>query len=69
MLNYLMNSGCDVEAMIEKKKGKIVMEIPFDSKRKRQTTAVRIEQGVRVFVKGATEAIVVLCTKALLEGG
>jgi P-type E1-E2 ATPase len=35
MLNYLMNSGVDVEQYIRDKDGKMEMQIPFDSKRKR----------------------------------
>jgi len=69
MLNYLLKSGVDIESELASKKGRIVMEIPFDSKRKRQTTAVRLEGGgVRLFVKGATEAIVVLCSQTLMGG-
>lgn len=35
MVNFLLESNVEVEKMIEAKKGNIVMEIPFDSKRKR----------------------------------
>jgi Ca2+ transporting ATPase len=35
MVNYLMKSGVDVEKYISEKEGKIEMQIPFDSKRKR----------------------------------
>jgi len=35
MINYLMKSGVDVERFIQDKEGKIEMQIPFDSKRKR----------------------------------
>lgn len=35
MLKYLKASGQDIAKMIASKKSRIVMEIPFDSKRKR----------------------------------
>jgi magnesium-transporting ATPase (P-type) len=41
MLKYLLSSDIDVSALIEQKKDRMIIEIPFDSKRKRQTTIVR----------------------------
>lgn len=73
MLNFLMHSGQNIEEMIESKKSRIEMEIPFDSKRKRQTTAVRLQgeegEGVRLFVKGATEIVMGLCSQCIHEDG
>jgi len=73
MLKFLMNSGQDIESMIESKKTRMEMEIPFDSKRKRQTTAIRLQgdegEGVRLFVKGATEIVMGLCSQVIHDGG
>jgi len=73
MLKYLHQSNCPVEELIAAKKGNQLMEVPFDSKRKRQTTAIKLQgddgEGVRVFVKGAAEVIIDLCTKAHHTGG
>jgi len=69
MLNYLMNSEIEVEKFIQDKNGKIEMQIPFDSKRKRQTTAIKTEDGVRVFVKGAPEIVIQRCVSFIAEDG
>ena len=64
MIKYLMESGFDVELMIQKRKtpGFIVMEQPFNSAIKKQITAVRNEHGgVRVFVQGAPEGVIEEC--------
>ncbi len=65
LLNYLLRSQVDVEDYLARKAGAIEMQIPFDSKRKRQTTAVRTPEGVRVFVKGAPEIVIQRCVSFL----
>lgn len=69
LLNYLMNSGIDAEMYIKQKDGKMEMQIPFDSRRKRQTTAIKTENGVRVFVKGAPEVVIQRCNSFIAEDG
>lgn len=52
---------------------RIVATIPFNSKRKKATTAVLIPGGnddvVRVFVKGAPEYMLDLCTEVIAADG
>lgn len=56
--------------MIESKKGKVEVELPFDSKRKRQTTVIKMNDGtIRVFVKGATEKVAEICSKVHHSNG
>lgn len=74
MLKYLLASGVDVEALIDEKKDNLIVEIPFDSKRKRQTTIVKCVDHtgtnvIRIYVKGATEAIVGLCQTVIGQDG
>ncbi len=45
-----------------------VDEIPFDSKDRYMVTFHQVESGINVFVKGAPEAILPLCTQ-MLDGG
>lgn len=68
LLKYLMASKVDVEALIRDKEapGFIEFQIPFNSTRKRQTTAIRMKNGkVRVFVKGGPEIVIEHCNKML----
>ena len=60
ILQYLMGSGIDCEKYIKHKANKefILFNIPFDSRRKRQTTAVLHNGAVRVYVKGAPEIVI-----------
>lgn len=63
-----MESKINVEELVENKHedGFIQFVIPFNSNRKRQTTAVRLSSGkVRVFVKGGPEIVMELCSKMI----
>jgi len=46
-----------------------VMELPFDSDRKRMTTVHRDAGGYVAFTKGAPESVVARCTRIALAGG
>ncbi|MFM1871924.1 MAG: hypothetical protein RL398_1346 [Planctomycetota bacterium] len=48
---------------------RIVFEIPFDSERRRMSVAVQHPEAMRVYAKGATEALVECCTRVLLDDG
>ena len=66
LLKYLIDSKIDVHSYIQNKNkdGFIEFTIPFNSTRKRQTTAIRFADGsVRVFVKGGPEIVMPFCTK------
>ena len=68
LLKYLMSSKIDVESFAEDKEqeGFVQFTIPFNSMRKRQTTAVKLSSGkVRVFVKGGPEIVIELCSRKL----
>lgn len=74
LLNYLTKSGCATKDIIsERDAEKPQIAIPFNSARKRATTAYLItedgEQKVRVFVKGAPEIVIQFCTQMVVEGG
>lgn len=72
LLKYLMASKVDVEGLIDNKgkDGFIIFQIPFNSTRKRQTTAVRLPNGkVRVFVKGGPEIVIEHCKKTINTQG
>jgi magnesium-transporting ATPase (P-type) len=58
--------------MLETKKEEsfIELQIPFNSNRKRQTTAVRHKNGkIRVYVKGAPEIVIERCSRTLNKQG
>eukprot|EP00123_Amoebidium_parasiticum_P012647 comp21496_c0_seq1/m.29799 comp21496_c0_seq1/g.29799 ORF comp21496_c0_seq1/g.29799 comp21496_c0_seq1/m.29799 type:complete len:976 (-) comp21496_c0_seq1:248-3175(-) len=46
-----------------------VMVYPFSSKRKRMSTIVRTKNGLRLYVKGASEIVLGLCNRQLLADG
>ena len=72
LLKYLIDSKIDVHSYIQNKNkdGFIEFTIPFNSTRKRQTTAVRFADGsVRVFVKGGPEIVMPFCTKQISSKG
>lgn len=72
LYKYLMSSKFDVEDLTEHKdeEGFLEFVIPFNSTRKRQTTAVRLSSGkVRVFVKGGPEIVMELCTRTIDSQG
>jgi Ca2+-transporting ATPase len=45
-----------------------VDELPFDSERKLMTTAHKLENGYRVFTKGAPDRLILRCNRILLDG-
>ena len=63
LLVAALKAGIDIEPYER------LEEIPFSSERKRMSVAVRREQDVLVFVKGAPEVIVPLCTRIDDDGG
>mgnify|MGYP003695102759 CR=1 FL=1 len=68
LIKYLLASKLDVEGYAEDKEqeGFVQFCIPFNSMRKRQTTAVKLASGkVRVFCKGGPEILMDLCTRKL----
>jgi magnesium-transporting ATPase (P-type) len=68
LLKYLLASKLDVEGHSEDKEheGFVQFVIPFNSMRKRQTTAVKLASGkVRVFCKGGPEILMELCNRKL----
>jgi len=72
LIKYLMHSDIDVMTYLANKEndGFIEFQIPFNSKRKRATTAIRHPDGhVRVFVKGAPEIVIEYCQNQIVNGG
>ncbi len=45
-----------------------VDELPFDSERKLMTTVHKLENGYRVFTKGAPDRLILRCNRILLDG-
>ncbi len=45
-----------------------ILEVPFDSERKRMSTLHRFANNYRLFVKGAPDEIIKVCTHILLDG-
>ena len=72
MINYLIESGFDVESVLKLKEQEVILfNIPFNSNRKRQTTAIldRRANQVKVFVKGAPEIVIQRCTSYIAKSG
>lgn len=74
LINYLVGAGIDAESMLKMKKNdvEIIFQIPFSSKRKRQTTVIKHpsqEGKVRVFCKGAPEIVIEYCDSFLGANG
>ena len=72
LIKFLMNSRVDVVSMLDMKKDEsfIELQIPFNSHRKRQTTAVRHKNGkIRVYVKGAPEIVIERCSRMIDKNG
>lgn len=68
MIKYLMDSKVEVESLIHRRgqDGTFEFQIPFNSSRKRQTSAVRLTNGnVRVFLKGGPDFIIDKCSHTL----
>lgn len=74
IINYLKNSGLEVEEHIKDRDLNLetIFTLPFSSARKRSTNVIRHPQQagmIRVFVKGAPDMVMELCTKIVLEDG
>ena len=70
LIKYLAASGADVKAAIGRREAlEMPFAIPFSSKRKRATTAYKIGDKYRVFVKGAPEVVIKRCDRYLAAGG
>lgn len=68
MLKYLMESNIEIDSLFSNRGHEDFFEfqIPFNSNRKRQTSAVRLSNGkVRVFVKGGPEIVIEQCKHTL----
>jgi len=60
LLHFLLDQNVDVDKMLKDKESAIMDFIPFSSRRKRATTAIRLphdKNTVRVFSKGAPEIV------------
>lgn len=67
LINYLLRSGVNCEEIIAQRKSRILFDVPFDSKRKRATSVVKLDDGtIRVFVKGAPEVVLEFCQNMLI---
>ena len=70
LINYLIASKIDTESILNSKQESILISIPFNSTRKRATTAVsHSERVIRVFVKGAPDILIDKCTKMFDDKG
>ena len=72
LIKYLLKKGVDAFNHIKMKEGKILVQIPFNSKRKRACTAIKSPENpstVNVYLKGAPEIVINYCTKMYGPGG
>ncbi len=72
LINFLMYSNIEAQELIKEKAGRILKSVPFDSTRKRMTTALQhptTESLVRVYVKGTPEYILENCVTFLARDG
>ena len=79
LIKFLLDKKCPAVNMLEIKASplpnggdRVVASIPFNSKRKKATAAVILpgnEENVRVFVKGAPEFMIDICTAYINESG
>ena len=70
LLDFARSQGADYGHLREQ--AEELLFIPFNSRRKRMTSAFpspESEGVARVYVKGASEIILNMCTKRLVEGG
>ena len=70
LLHYFMDCNSPVADIIKQKDGNIVEVIPFNSGRKRATTALKhpSKDIVRVFCKGAPEIVINYCDSYFVQG-
>lgn len=71
MINYLLRSGNNVDALIDAKNkpDHNVFSIDFTSDRKMGTTVVKTMATRRVFVKGAPDFVILKCSNVLAKEG
>lgn len=72
LLNYFLNAKIDVLDYLDQKSenGFIQIKLPFNSRRKRMTTAVKISgDKYRVFVKGGPEIVLDFCKHKMIANG
>lgn len=68
LLNFLYNNDLPVHEIIQAKHGNIAGVIPFSSIRKRELFAINhpdLRDTVRVYIKGAPEIILEMCTRTI----
>lgn len=72
ILKYLINTNSKVDELLAKKESLTEFNIPFNSSRKRATTAIRnprLHNNVSVFSKGAPEIVIDYCDNILNQHG
>jgi magnesium-transporting ATPase (P-type) len=65
LIKWLQDAEIPVHEHIARKEGKVLAEVPFDSKLKRSIIAVQhpdMTDVVRVYIKGAPEIVLANCT-------
>ena len=64
LIKWLQNADVPVHEILASKEGKVLAEVPFNSKLKRSITAVQhptLQDTVRIYIKGAPETVVNNC--------
>ena len=64
LIKWLQNADVPVHEILASKEGRVLAEIPFNSKLKRSITAVQhpeLQDTVRIYIKGAPETVVNNC--------
>lgn len=72
ILKYLISTNSKVDELFAKKESLLEFNIPFNSNRKRATTAIknpRLHNNISVFSKGAPEIVIDDCENILNEHG
>ena len=79
LIKFLLDKKCPAVQMLETKatplsdgRDRLVASIPFNSKRKKASAAIILpenENNVRIFVKGAPEFMLDICTSFINESG
>lgn len=64
LIRWLQGAEIPVHEVMASKEGRVLAEVPFNSKLKRSITAIQLpdmQDTVRIFIKGAPEIIVRNC--------
>lgn len=64
LINWLQNADIPVHEVMASKEGRVLAEVPFNSKLKRSITAIEhpdLQDTVRIYIKGAPEIVVENC--------